>query len=122
MHGGFWHRSRGSAIHLWLGMPGLASITLAAVMLHLQPGAISLLYLIVVVFVSLRAGLVPSVAVSVVAVVCLHYYFLPLFSPAGTRNPLAIVAAAAFLTAAWVLTATVVPVGQLAESARTLRF
>jgi predicted anti-sigma-YlaC factor YlaD len=43
---------------------GLAVITLAAVRLHLQPGALSLLYLIVVVFVSLRAGFVSSVAVS----------------------------------------------------------
>src|SRR2546426_3230487 len=55
---------------------GLALITFAAFPLHLQPGAISLLYLIVVVFVSLRAGFVSSVAVSLIAVYCLHYYFL----------------------------------------------
>src|SRR2546427_8636569 len=92
----FWR----AATHFLFGVIGLALITFAAVRLHLQPGAISLLYLIVVVFVSLRAGFVSSVAVSVLAVVCLHYYFLPLFSPAGTKNPLAIVATAAFLTTA----------------------
>ena len=42
------------------GIVGLALITFAARLLHLQPGAISLLYLIVVVFVSLRAGFVSS--------------------------------------------------------------
>jgi len=36
-----------------LGIVGLALITFAARLSHLQPGAISLLYLIVVVFVSL---------------------------------------------------------------------
>src|ERR1700719_4525883 len=89
------------------GIVGLAFITFAARLLHLQPGAISLLYLIVVVFVSLRAGCASSVGVSLVAIVCLHYYFLPLFSSAGTKNPLAIVAAAAFLNTGLVINAIV---------------
>jgi signal transduction histidine kinase len=118
----FWSPVRKSVASLLLGITGLASITVAAVLLHLQPGAISLLYLIVVVFVSLRAGLVSSVAVSVVAVVCLHYYFLPLFSPAGTRNPLAMVATAAFLTTAWVISAMVARVRRLTEAQLNLRF
>jgi signal transduction histidine kinase len=104
------------------GIVGLALITFAARLLQLQPGAISLLYLIVVVFVSLRAGFVSSVTISVVAVVCLHYYFLPLFSAAGTKNPLAIVATAAFLTTAWVITAMVARVRKLTEAQLTLRF
>ena len=118
----FWNSIGKSAMQFLLGVIGLALITFAAVPLHLQPGAISLLYLIVVVFVSLRAGFVSSVAVSVVAVVCLHYYFLPLFSSAGTKNPLAIVAALAFLTTAWVLTAMVARVRMLTEAQLTLRF
>src|SRR6266404_7197464 len=76
---GFWH----AATQFLLGLIGLALITFAAVPLNLQPGAISLLYLIAIVFVSLRAGFVTSLAVSLVAVVCLHYYFVPLFSPTG---------------------------------------
>src|ERR1700730_1731382 len=93
-----------SVTHFLLGIVGLALITIAAAGLHLQPGAVSLLYLIAVVFVSLRSGFVSSLAVSLVAVVCLHYYVVPLFSPAGPKNPLAIVASAAFLTTAWVIT------------------
>jgi signal transduction histidine kinase len=122
MIGEFRNSIRKSATHLLLGIIGLALITFVAVLLHLQPGAISLLYLIVVVFVSLRAGFVSSVAVSVVAVVCLHYYFLPLFSPAGTNNPLAVVATAAFLITAWVITAMVTRVRKLTEAQLSLKF
>jgi signal transduction histidine kinase len=118
----FWNSVRKSATHLLLGVVGLALITFAARLLHLQPGSISLLYLIVVVFVSLRAGFFASVAVSVAAVVCLHYYFLPLSSPAGTKNPLAIVATAAFLITAWVITAMVARVRKLTEAQLRLRF
>jgi signal transduction histidine kinase len=122
MIGRFRNSTGKSAGQFAFGIVGLALITFAAIKLHLQPGAISLLYLIVVVFVSLRAGFVSSVAVSVVAIVCLHYYFLPLFSSAGTKNPLAIVAAAAFLITAWVITAMVARVRKLTEAQLTLRF
>jgi signal transduction histidine kinase len=115
---GFWY----AAAQLLLGIIGLAFITFAAVLLHLQPGAISLLYLIVIVFVSLRAGFVSSVAVSLIAVFCLNYYFLPLFSSPGTRNPLAIVATATFLITAWVITAMMARVRKLTEAQLTLRF
>src|ERR1700736_4207895 len=103
----FWNSTGESAMQFLLGIFGLALITFAAVQLALQPGAISLLYLIVVVFVSLRAGFVSSIAVSLAAVFCLNYYFLPLFSSPGTKNPLAIVATATFLITAWVITAMV---------------
>jgi signal transduction histidine kinase len=115
---GFWL----AAMQFVFGIIGLALITLAAVALHLQPGAISLLYLIVVVFVSLGAGFVSSVAVSLVAVFCLNYYFLPLSSSPGTKNPLALVATATFLITAWVITAMVARVRKLTEAQLTLRF
>jgi K+-sensing histidine kinase KdpD len=94
---------RQAATQFLFGVIGLALITLAAIPLHLQPGSISLLYLIVVVFVSLRTGFVPSLAVSLIAVFCLNYHFLPLYSSPGRKNPLAIVATVAFLVTAWVL-------------------
>src|SRR5437879_4713078 len=118
----FWILAGKSAAQFSVGLIGLGLITIAAIRLHLQPGAISLLYLIVVVFVSLRAGFKTSVAVSLVAVVCLHYYFIPLFSPAGTKNPLDIVATAAFLITAWVITAMVARVRKLTEDQLTLQF
>jgi signal transduction histidine kinase len=122
MIGTFWNSIGKSATQFLLGLIGLALITFLAALLHLQPGAISLLYLIVVVFVSLRAGFVSSIAVSLVAIICLHYYFLPLFSSSGTKNPLAIVAATAFLITAWVITAMVARVRKLTEAQLSLRF
>lgn len=105
-----------------LGVAGLLLITVAAVRLQLQPGAVSLLYLIAVVFVSLRAGFFSSVAVSLIAVFLLQYYFVPLFSLAGSKNPLAIVASVAFLVTAWVITAMVSRVRKMTEAQLTLRF
>ena len=105
-----------------LGLIGLTLITVAARFLALQPGSVSLLYLMVVVFVSLRAGFITSLAISIVSVGFLHYYFLPLFSTAGGKNPLAIVAAAVFLTTSWVITAMVSRMRQLTEAQVTLRF
>jgi signal transduction histidine kinase len=115
---GFWH----AATQFLYGLIGLALITLAAVPLHLQPGAISLLYLIVVVFVSLRASFVTSVAVSLIAVFCLNYYFLPRFSSSFSNNPLGLVATVAFLSTAWVISAMVARVRKLTEAQLTLRF
>jgi anti-sigma regulatory factor (Ser/Thr protein kinase) len=115
-------RFRHSAIQFLLGLTGLGLITLVAVPLHLQPGSISLLYLIVVVFVSLRTGFVPSVAVSLIAVLCLNYYFLPLFPALAENNPLAIVATGAFLITAWVITGMVARMRRLTEAQLALRF
>jgi K+-sensing histidine kinase KdpD len=89
-----------SAKQFGLGVAGLVLITFIAVRLGLQPGAVSLLYLIAVVFVSLRASLVSSIAVSLIAVFLLQYYFVPLFSSPASKNPLSIVASLAFLVTA----------------------
>ncbi len=112
---------RPAATQLLVGVGGLGLITFAAIRLNLQPGSISLLYLVVVVFVSLRAGFVSSIAVSLIAVSCLNFYFLPLQSP-QRKNPLALVATVAFLVTAWVITGMVVRVRKLTEAQITLRF
>jgi signal transduction histidine kinase len=122
MSGAFWISKIKSSKQFAFGIVGLLLITFAAVRLQLQPGAISLLYLIVVVFVSLTASFVYSVAISLIGVFLLQYYFLPLFSPAGTKNPLAMVAMVAFLFTAWVVTAMVARVRRLIEAQLTLRF
>ena len=118
-------RFRHTAIQFLLGLTGLALITFAAVPLSLQPGSISLLYLVVVVFVSLRAGFASSIVVSLIAVFFLNFYFLPLFYrdfPRPGWNPLALVATVAFLVTAWVITGMVARVRKLTETQLTLRF
>src|SRR5260370_7467456 len=98
-----------SAKELGVGVAGLLLITFAAVRLGLQPGAVSLLYLIAVVFVSLRAGLVSSIAVSLVPVFLLQYYFVPLFSPPAAKTPLPIPAPPPFLLPPWSTPPTLPP-------------
>ena len=118
---GFWP----AATQFLFGIVALALITFAAVPLQLQPGSISLLYLVVVVFVSLRAGFASSIVVSLIAVCCLRFYFLPLFSrdfPTLRWNPLALVATVAFLVTAWVIAAMVARVRKLTETQLALQF
>jgi signal transduction histidine kinase len=121
------HRSAGTrfwraAGQLGPGIIGLALITFAGLRLSLQPGAISLIYLIIVVVVSLRAGFISSIVISLVSVSCLNYFFIPRFSSSGTRNPLDIVATVAFLITAWVITGMVARVRKLTEAQLTMRF
>ena len=113
---------RQAATQFLFGVIVLGLITFAALRLNLQPGTVSLLYLIAVVFVSLRTGFVCSIAFSLVAVFCLSYFFRPLFSSLKDKNPLDIVATAAFLITAWVVTGMVARVRRLTEAQLTLRF
>jgi len=108
-----------------VGILALALITLAAMRFHVQefpprasigPGTVSLLYLIVVVFVSLRAGFVFSVVASLIAAFCLSYFVLPLFSALRVKNPLDIVAIIAFLATASVINGVVARVRRLTEA------
>jgi len=101
---GFWH----GAAQFLFGVAGLALITLATVHIHpSRPGPIALLYLTVVVFVSRRAGLVYSVAVSLIAAFCLNYFFLPGFPEFKEKEPFDAVATAVFLITTWVVTGIV---------------
>ena len=111
-----------SAKQFGLGFVGLLLVTFAAVRLNLQPGAVSLLYLMAVVCVSLVASFIPSFAVSLIAASLLHYDFVPLLSPPASKNPLAIVASAAFLLTSWVITTMVSRVRKMTEAQLALRF
>jgi signal transduction histidine kinase len=120
----FWSSAK-SAKQFGIGIVGLMLITLAAVRLNLAPGATSFVYLIVIVFVSLRAAFVLSVALSLMAVFLLQFYFIPRFAssaPGSKSFPFAILASVAFLVTAWVITAMVSRVRKLTEAQLTLRF
>jgi signal transduction histidine kinase len=119
------HRFWRAAGHFFFGVTCLAVITFTAVRLHLEtlppsnsvgPGSISLFYLIVVVFVSLRVGFASAVAVSLIAAFFLSYFILPLLPALRAKNPLDVVAAIAFLVTAWVITGNVARVRKLTEA------
>ena len=79
----FWR----SAWHAALGSAALAGVTLAGVLLQADAVSAALLYLCVIVLTSLWAGLVPSLVVSIIAILCLDYFFTqPLFSVSRRRD------------------------------------
>ncbi|MDQ1472595.1 MAG: hypothetical protein QOJ99_4075 [Bryobacterales bacterium] len=117
----FWNSTAKSATQFLLGLVGLALITFAAIGLHLQPGSISLLYLIVVVFVSVNAGfflgcgfgdrgLLPA------------FLFSSVVLSLRDEESAAPVATVAFLFTAWVNIAMVARVRRLTEAQLSLRF
>jgi C4-dicarboxylate-specific signal transduction histidine kinase len=95
-----WH----SAAQFLLGSVAVALLTFVCFRLQVRPGIAALLYLIVVVLLSATDAFVPSVFVSIIAVLCLDYFFIPPILSLGVGNPLDIVALVAFLGVAWLIT------------------
>jgi PAS domain S-box-containing protein len=96
----FWH----SAAQCLLGSIALALLTFVCFRFQVNPTTVALLYLIVIVLISLRGGIVPSVLVSIIAYLCLDSFFTkPLFHIAMSE-PLDVVAPIAFLTTSLVIT------------------
>jgi C4-dicarboxylate-specific signal transduction histidine kinase len=98
------HRLWRSAAQCALGTAGVALLTFVCFRLQISLTIVALLYLIIVVLLSATDGIVPSVSVSIIAVLCLNYFFAqPLFS-LRVDDPLDIVALVAFMGTALVIT------------------
>jgi C4-dicarboxylate-specific signal transduction histidine kinase len=96
----FWR----SAVQCLLGSIAVALVTFVCFRLQVRPGIAALLYLIVVVLLSATDAFVPSVFVSIIAVLCLNYFFIPPIFSLRVDNPLDIVGLVAFLGTAWLIT------------------
>jgi len=96
----FWR----SAAQFLLGSVAIALLTFVCFRLQVRAGIAALVYLIVVVLLSATDAFVPSVLVSIVAVLCLNYFFIPPILSLRVGNPLDILALVAFLGAAWLIT------------------
>ena len=97
---GFWR----SAAQCLLGSFGVALITFACFRLHTGPILAALPELIIIALLSLSSTLVPTVFVSMVAVLCLDYFLMPPIFTFRLDNPSDFVALIAFVAAAWVIT------------------
>jgi C4-dicarboxylate-specific signal transduction histidine kinase len=95
-----WH----SAAQFLLGSVAIALLTFVCFRLQARPGIAALLYMIVVVLLSATDAFVPSALVSIVAVLCLDYFFIPPTFTLRVGNPLDILALVAFLGVAWLIT------------------
>jgi C4-dicarboxylate-specific signal transduction histidine kinase len=96
----FW-RSAGQCL---VGSIGVALVSFVCFRLHVRAGIAALLYLTVVVLLSGTDAFVPSVIVSIIAVLCLDYFFIPPLFSLELANPLDVVALVAFLGTAWLIT------------------
>jgi PAS domain S-box-containing protein len=117
-----WHRLTfrigHSAQQSFLAIIALAGLTLACFRLQLNISSVGFLYLMVVVLLSLSGDYVASVVISVVAAVCLAYFFAPPIFSIRVDDPLNIVAIIAFLTTSLVISRLVSAVRTRSEKLR----
>jgi signal transduction histidine kinase len=88
----------------FFGCAGLALMTLVCFQLNVRSAVAGLLYMTVIVLVSLRRRLIPAVLVSVVAVICLDYFFVDPIFRLRLAESLDVAALVAYLTTAIVIT------------------
>ena len=93
-----------SAAQCLLGSIAVALVTFVCFRLEARAAVAALLYLIVVVLLSATDAFVASVFVSIIAVLCLNYFFIPPVFSLRLNNPLDAVGFAAFLGTAWLIT------------------
>ena len=98
------YRSWHSAAQFLLGSVAIALLTFVCFRLQVRAGIAALVYLIVVVLLSATDAFVPSVFVSIIAVLCLDYFFIPPILSLRVGNPLDILALISFLGIAWLIT------------------
>ena len=86
------------------GAIAVALATFVGFQLHVQPGTVVCLYLIIVVLFSMQGSFVPATVVSLLAVGCLLYYFIPPIFSFRFSDPFDGVTAFAFLATSTVIT------------------
>jgi PAS domain S-box-containing protein len=98
-------RFHGTSAQFLLGIAGLAAITFVCFQIGFGVGRTSFAYLILVALVSLLGSFGVSVVLSLLAVACLNYFFVPPLFEFRVDDPDDVMRIAAFLTAALVVTA-----------------
>ena len=107
-----------SALQCLVGSTALALLTFVCFRFHVNSTTVALLYLIVIVLVSLKSTLASSAAVSIIAYLCLDYFFTaPLFT-LGMNQILDFVAPIAYLATAFVITRLMAKVRKSMEDQR----
>ena len=110
-------RFRDSAAELLLGATALAFLTWICFWLRLDIATTVPLYMIVVVLLSLRGRVVPSVILSIIAALCLAYFFSPPIFTLQIDSPEDIVTVAAFVASSLLITGLVRRARRLGEAA-----
>ena len=106
----------------FLAIIALAGVTFACFRLQLNISTVGFLYLIVIVLLSLAGDYVASVVTSLVAAVCLAYFFAPPIFSIRVDDPLNILAIIAFLTTSLVISRMVSEVRTRSEKPRLTEY
>ena len=109
-----------SAGQCLVGIIGVALVSFVGFRLHVRAGIAALLYLFVVVLLAGTDAFVPSVIISVIAVLSLDYFFLPPTFSLELNNPLDYFALVAFLGTAGLITHQLVRRKQAEEALQKL--
>jgi signal transduction histidine kinase len=110
--------SRHVSAQCLIGTLGVALLTLVCYPLHLNFSTVSFLYLIVVVLLSITGSFFSSALVSIIAIGCLDYFFIPPLFSLRVDDPLNVVTITVFLTTSLVITRLVSKLRKMAEDAR----
>lgn len=95
---------RNTAVQVAVGVLGIAVVTVVCFPLHVNFAIPALLYLLTVVFRSPVSGFVSSAIVSLIAVLCLDYFFTPPTLQLEVASPIDAVALGAYLVTSLIIT------------------
>jgi PAS domain S-box-containing protein len=108
-----------SATQCFFGGIGVAVVTFVCFQLELNVDTAGFAYLILIALLSLIGTFIGSVVLSIVAAACLTYFFAPPLLSLRVEDPRDVVAIAAFLTSAIVITGLIAKMRRMAEEARS---
>jgi K+-sensing histidine kinase KdpD len=109
---------RNSVRQAALGLLGIAAVTLVCFPLHVNFAIPAFLYLLTVVLLSPAGGFAPSAIVSLVAVLCLDYFFTPPILQLEVASPIDGVTLVAYLVTSLTITRLATEARQKAQSAK----
>jgi two-component system, OmpR family, sensor histidine kinase KdpD len=110
--------ARNTARQAGLGLLGIAAVTLICFPLHVNFAIPAFLYLLTVVLLSPAGGFASSAVVSLVAVLCLDYFFTPPILHLDVASPIDGVTLAAYLLTSLIITRLATEARQQAMSAK----
>src|SRR6201998_1786551 len=101
-----------------VGPAAIAPLTIVCAQLHTLSSVPALLFMVVIVVISLQGRFVPAIFISLVAIVCLDYWFIKPGFPIASEGTLDVVGLVAYLTTAIVITSLL---AKVSKSFRELR-
>ena len=87
-----------------VGAAAIALLTIICAQLHTLSSVPALLFMVIIVLISLQGRFIPAIFISLVAIVCLDYWFIKPGFPLASEGTLDIVGLVAYLTTAIVIT------------------